>query len=195
MKLGGLAEHFQPGLEMNLPLGDPALNPNVEWRPFRVPLASAELGAWCHLASQAGAAIHGLSESSTDDEIRAAMERIEKIPTSDTEVPLPQKVLREAYTEMATAGVPDPYITHAGMTAFVWILAGEERAEEYWKSGRSLGKAGNREERRAQARAATRSTRTAAADRTPSPDSTNGTNDPLKSKRRKKGRGSAGRSS
>jgi len=188
-RLGGLGDKYVPGLTLTMPIGELA---DGKEQDFVIPLASAELGAWCHLAAQAAGAVRGLSESSSDAEIRAAVERVERIPVGDDELTMPQRTLGTAYQEMATAGVLDPFITYAGATAFAWILAGEEKAAEFWNSGGELGKAGNRAERRAQERADTRSTRTDGVGSTLSPDNTSGTTTRKKSRRRGKGGASRG---
>lgn len=193
-KLGGLREFFDAGLTLSLPVGNP--DDDVE-QEFTIPLASAELGAWCHLAAQAGAAMRiALSETSTDEDMQAAVARVEALPQSKPGDPtMPQRTLGTAYDEMVAAGVKDAYITFAGATAFAWILGGEEHAERYWTSGgnpKAL-RPTNRAERRATAN--TRTTSTAKAGGATSPASTSGTSTRQRSRRGGTGRRSAGTTS
>lgn len=169
-----LDEYFSPGLTLT-----------VRGREFVVPLPSAELGLWCQ---RMAAATGALSESSTDEELQSATERVAAIPKLPGDLSLAQYTLGEAYESMVEHRVEHPYIDFCGMTAYIWILAGEDAAGRYWQSGgrpESLAR-GNRADRRAATR--TGGSGTGAADATRQPASTSGTTSPTRSGRRRRSR-------
>jgi hypothetical protein len=183
-ELGELSEYFSPGLTLTV-LG----------REYVVPLPSAELGLWCRMLAQATGEIHA---ASTPEEIEAALRRVQDLPElpGTKDQTFAQRMLREAYEQMLAGKVPDPYIEFCARTAYIWLIADEETAERYWKSGgnpEALRPAMNRAERRAAAR--TGGSRTDAATETRPRASTNGTNSQRRSPRRETRNGSPGRTS
>ncbi|RGC68420.1 hypothetical protein C5N14_13620 [Micromonospora sp. MW-13] len=179
-KLGDLDEYWSPGLTLT-----------VRGREYVVPLASAELGLWCRRLAQITGDVH---TASTEEEMRAAVERIEALPElpGGPDLSLPERVLGPVYQQMADAGVEDPYIQFCGQTGYIWIIGGEEAAERFWKSGgrpEALSPA-NRQERRAAGRSST-----GAAGATRTPASTSGTRSPTTSGGSGRARRSRGRKS
>lgn len=168
-RLEDLSDYFAPGLVLTV-LG----------REYTVPLASAELGLWCRLVAQATGQ---LDAASSEEEIRAAAERIEALPElpGGGEQTLAQRVLGEVYHQMVADKVPDPYVEYCGVTAYLWIVAGEEAAAKWWRSGGrpEALRPGNRADRRAAAK--TGGSRTAGAGKTRSAASTSGTRSRMKS--------------
>lgn len=167
-KFGDLDEYWSPGLTLT-----------VRGREYVLPLPSGELGLWCRrVASVAGE----VNAASTEDEVAAAVAAIDEIPELPGKLTLHERVLGDVYQQMLDDEVPDPYIVFCGQTAYVWILAGEERAEAFWTSGGrpEAMRPANRQERRAQTRAGKTSTAAAAA--TKSRASTSGTRSPRTSR-------------
>ena len=167
---------------------DPGLTLTVRGREYRLPLPSAELGLWCRRMAEAAGAVN---EASTPEEMEAAVARVNALPNLPGDLTLPERVLGDVYGRMVADGVPDPYLTFCGNTAYVWIIGGEEAAEAYWTSGgrpEVLGP-GNRAQRRA---ARTGGTSTAGAAETPSAASTSGTSSRKRSRSRGRGRRSPG---
>ncbi len=171
-----LEEHFQPGLELT-----------VKGRQYVVPLASAELGLWCRLIAKITGQI---TAASTDGEMRAAAEGIESLPSlpGDSGETLAQRTLGAAYGQMTADRVPDPYIEYCGITAYMWIVGGEEAARRWWYSGGNPESAarGNRAERR------TGGNSTAGAAKTNRAGYTSGTNSRRRSRGNGRGTGSRG---
>lgn len=166
---GDLDRYWSPGLTLT-----------VRGQEYTVPLPSAELGLWCQRIASTAGAIH---QASTQQEIQAAVEKIESLPELDGEdLTLAQRLLGPVYDQMVADKVPFPYIEFCGNTAYVWIIAGEEAAERFWKSGGrpEAMRPANRGERRA-AKKATGQTNTAAASATRSQASGSGTRSPKKS--------------
>ncbi|EEP73500.1 hypothetical protein MCAG_03827 [Micromonospora sp. ATCC 39149] len=180
-RLDDLTEYFAPGLTLT-----------VRGREYAVPLATAELGLWCRLVAQVTGQVHA---ASTEEEIRAAADRIEALPElpGGSELTLAQRVLGDVYGQMVADQVPDPYVEYCGVTAYLWIVAGEDAAARWWRSGGRPEAAGPAN--RADRRAAQRKTSTAEATATPSPASTSGTSSRPRSARSGGGRGSRGRRS
>lgn len=138
-KLGDIGRYFDPGLTLTV-LG----------KEYTLPLPSAELGLWCRLVAQVAGDVNA---ASTEDDVQASIARIEALPDlpGGKDVSLPQRVLGDVYEQLVADGVPDPYIQFCGQTAYVWILAGVDKAAEFWTSGgrpEALSPA-NRETRRA----------------------------------------------
>ncbi|MDP9799344.1 hypothetical protein J2S43_007856 [Catenuloplanes nepalensis] len=160
-RLADLDEFFSPGLVLT-----------VRGQEYTVPLASAELGVWCRRMAVATGEI---THASTAAEMQAAIERIDAVPElPGPALTLPERVLGDVYARMVADEVPDPYVQFCGATAYIWIISDEETAARYWQSGgrpEALRPAGSRAERRAR----TGGSNTAAATATPSAASTSGT--------------------
>ncbi|MGW4467468.1 DUF7426 family protein [Micromonospora sp. NPDC004704] len=167
--LADLDEYFDPGLTLT-----------VQGRQYTVPLASGELGLWCRRMAVATGEIRG---ASTDEEIQAAVDRVNAIPQLPGDLTLPERVLGTAYAEMTSHGVPDAKIQYCAITAYIWIVADEETATRWWESGGrpEAMRPANRAQRRAEQNG---KHRTAVAAGTPSAGSTSGTRS-----RRRSGRG------
>lgn len=167
-KLGDLGKYFDPGLTLTV-LG----------KEYQVPLASAELGLWVRLCANAAGDINA---ASSEQEMRAAIERLKNLPElpGGKDVTLEERVLGDVYQQMVDDQVADAYIQFCGATAYVWILAGEDKAAAYWQSGGrpEAPRPANRQARRAETRG---QTSTAAGTATRSPASTSGTKSPRKS--------------
>lgn len=167
----------------------PGLTLTVRGREYTLPLPSAELGLWCRRLAEVTGEVHN---ASNEQEIQAAVARIEALPQLPGDLSLPERVLGDVYQQMAADQVPDPHIQFCGQTGYIWIIGGEDAAERYWTSGGrpEAQRPTNRQARRAQNRAGTGGSRTAEADATPAPASTSGTTSPptqgRKSRRRRK---------
>lgn len=161
-KLADLGGFFDPGLTLT-----------VLDKEYVLPLASAELGLWCRLVAQAAGDVNA---ASTDDEVQAALARVEALPElpGGKDVTLPERVLGNVYQQMVWDKVPDPYIQFCGSTAYIWVLAGTDKAAEFWTSGGrpEARSPANRETRR---RAARGKTSTAVVPETLTPASGSGT--------------------
>ncbi len=173
---------------------DPSLTLTVLGREYAVPLPSAELGLWCRAMASIGASLEAATPAELETAVDRAVERTATLP------PLPdgerrsfeETLLGAAYGTLMADRVPDPYIMMCARTTYVWIVAGEEAAERYWRAGgrpEAMGPT-NRAERRAQARTA--GTGGGAANGTHTPGSTSGTNGRRRSGRRRRGSGSRG---
>jgi hypothetical protein len=167
---------------------DPGLTLTVRGKEYVLPLPSAELGLWCRRVAEAAGAVNA---ADSPKEMEAAVARVHALPDLPGDLTLPERTLGAAYGQMVADGVPDPYLTFCGNTAYVWIIGGEAAAEAYWTSGgrpEVLGP-GNRAQRRAAARGGTS---TAAAAETRPPASTSGTNTRKRSRSRGRGHRSPG---
>ncbi|MEU2443563.1 hypothetical protein ABZ588_08585 [Streptomyces althioticus] len=91
----------------------------------------------------------------------------------DEERDLYRLCLGDTYDEMLDDGVGWAQFKHVAMTAMFWVIADKETAAEFWRTGQQPGKAGNRADRRAQARRSTSAS--GGASTTPQPGSTSGT--------------------
>lgn len=189
-RFGDLDQYLDPHLTLAFKGRD-----GVE-RDYLIPLPSAELGLWCRrIAETAGE----VTAASTDEELREAADRaakrVEGLPALDRDKSFEEQLLGDAFPAMIRDGVADPYVMFAAKTVYVWIIAGEEGAERWWRAGgRPEGVSpANRQERRAQRR--TGGNRTAEAGVTSALASTSGTTSPTSSGRRRRGRRSRGRKS
>lgn len=187
---GDLVGYFQPGLKLR-----------VKGTDYTVPLPSADLGLWCRAIMQMAGEI---SEASTEEELAIAAGRARDRAVDLPPVPGGGKAsferlfLGDALDAMMSDGLEYPYIQMCAETAYIWVTLGcgqaaEDRAAAYWRSG------GRPEARgpanRAERRASTQKTNTAAAVATPSQASTPGTSSRPRSGGRGRGRGSRGRRS
>jgi hypothetical protein len=181
--LGDLDEYFSPGLTLT-----------VRGQKYVVPLPNAELGLWCQRMARAAGAI---SAADTEQEMAAAVARVNALPELKGDLTLQQRVLGTAYDEMMADDVPHHFVEFCGATAYIWIIGGEEAATRYWQAGGrpEAMRPMNRQERRAAAKKATGGSRTAAAGGTRSQASTSGTNTPRKSAAAKKAAPSRGKPS
>ncbi|GAA3455874.1 hypothetical protein GCM10018962_77080 [Dactylosporangium matsuzakiense] len=164
-----LDEFFSPGLTLT-----------VRGREYVVPLPSAELGLWCRrIAAVAG----DVTAASTEAEMAAAAaranERAKELPTppGDEDLSFEQLLLGTAYDAMAADDVADPYVQFCAQTTYVWIIAGEDAAAQFWHAGGrpEAREPDNRAGRRAAAKTTGRKTSTAAGSATRRPASTSGT--------------------
>lgn len=167
-RLADLDRYLDPGLTLG---GVPGAD-GVP-REYTVPLPTAELGLWC----QRIAAATGSLEGATPGQAQAAVDELGEPPDfGDGTRTLAELVLGDALDEMLADGVAHPYVQFCAATAFVWIVAGEDAAAEYWQAGgrrpEQPGPA-NRAERRLAAK--TGGTRTGAASATKRRASTSGT--------------------
>ncbi|MEV6297855.1 hypothetical protein AB0M02_00445 [Actinoplanes sp. NPDC051861] len=176
-KLGDLDDYFSPGLTVT-----------VKGKEYTIPLASAETGLWCRRMAVATGQLH---EASTEEEMQAVADRMGAIQQLPGDMTLPEYTLGAVYTEMVADGVEDPYIEYCGMTAYIWIIAGEDAAARWYQSGgRPEATGPNRASRRAAAR--TGETSSGAATGTRSRASTSGTTSRQKSAKPRKPQKSAG---
>lgn len=172
-------------------IGDaaPGLVLTIAGHQYAVPPPSAEVGLWCERAATAAGAVQ---TAATDAEVAAAAAQVEQLPELPGELTLPERLLTvPIHAAMVANGVDHVRIRIATMTTWVWIVAGEERAQAYWEAGgrpEALRPAMNRAQRRA-------SSSTGGASTTSSPDSTSGTRSPTKSVGGKRARRSRGRRS
>jgi hypothetical protein len=164
-----LDEFFSPGLTLT-----------VRGQEYTLPLPSAGLGLWCRrIAAVAGE----VTAASTDAEMSAATaranERAQELPHppgSDDDLSFEELILGDTYAAMVADEVPDPYVQFCAQTGYVWIIAGEDAAGQFWRAGGrpEVREPENRAGRRA-AKKATPKTSTAAARVTRPPVSTSGT--------------------
>ncbi|WP_025620343.1 DUF7426 family protein [Salinispora cortesiana] len=175
-RLADLDAYWSPGLTLT-----------VKGREYTLPLPSAELGLWCRRLAEVTGEVHN---ASSEQEIQAAVARIEALPQLPGDLSLPERVLGDVYQQMAADQVPDPYIQFCGQTGYIWIIGGEDTAERYWTSGGrpEAQRPTNRQARRAQNRAQTGGNRTAGDEKTPPPASTSGTTSPPTPAHRNRGR-------
>lgn len=181
-KFGELTKYLKPEHEMT-----------VKGKTYVLPLVTGDLGVWCRLLAQMTGELHA---ASSEEEMRAAIERISDLPElpGGPNVDLANRMLGPVYQEMLADGVEDPYIQFCAATAYIAVIAGDAKAEEYWNSGGNLPEArgpGNRAERRAK----TRTTSTGADAGTPSRASTSGTSTRQRSGSSGRARRSRGRRS
>jgi len=159
---GDLADFWIEGLE--LPIGG---------KTYVVPEPSAETGLWLQTVWSAGVVM--ASAVANGEEPDAATRELAELD-DDGEANLIERVLgAELLAELKADGVGPVKIKHVGLTAFYWVVLGEEPAKAYWQGRSPLSAVrpeGNREERRAAAKS---STRTRAASATPRPASRSGT--------------------
>lgn len=156
---------------------DPTLRLPIDGKEYVVPPADAATGLYCQKFL---GAIKSLAKAITGQDVDEDQDEDEDAPAPNVdadavevlddhqEVELYQRCLGPVYQELLDDGVDWPRIRHAGMTAFWYVAAGEQRAEQFWRG--EVGKAGNRAERRRKT-----SSSTAAASTTRKRASTSGT--------------------
>lgn len=163
----------------------PGLVLTIAGHAYQVPPPSAEVGLWCErIATTAGQ----VRQATTDAEMASAADRVEQLPTLPGDATFPERVLGSAYAAMVADEVDHIRLRIAAMTAWLWIVSGDDAAERFWTSGgrpEALGP--NRAARRA-------STTMGEAPSTPRPGSGSGTSHPSTSGRGR-GRRSRGRRS
>lgn len=144
---------------------DDSLTLPLGGRRYTVPAPSARVGIRVQrIVSAAGRAADG---GDVDAELVA----------DEAEEDLYTAVLGSAYDAMVTGGVSWPALKHASITAMVWIAQDKATAERFWNSGGDPSRmAPNR-----------RACRSAGANTTKNPASTNGTNGQT-ARRRNRGR-------
>jgi hypothetical protein len=140
----------------------PTLDLPVAGKVYRVPSPPARVG----LRLQAAFAISAARQAGTAPKAH----HVELIEQDDGSTSLDQDALGPVYDEMIADGVNTETLSHAGMTAWWWIVAGRRAARLYWVS--PLGEA-----QRPLPDLST-STSMDAATTTPTPASTSGTTSP-----------------
>lgn len=116
----------------------------------------ADTGLWAQAVFEAGVTVHSGTEITA--------EQAEAVLLDDDEEPETYaRFLGDAYETMRADGVRWGDLKHAALTAMVWIVMGEDQAEEYWTTPPGEGQAAaparpNRGSRRASA-ATARTTR------------------------------------
>lgn len=145
-------------------------------------------GLWCERVIAVAGKLRG---AETADDVEAAAQAVDELP----DVPggaatLAERVLGPAHAEMLAGGVDHVRIRIAAMTALLWIVSGEDAAQQYWEAGGrpEALRPGNRAERRA-------STRTGEAGTTPRQGSGSGTSHRPNSSPARRGRRSRGQRS
>ncbi|BCJ64152.1 DUF7426 family protein [Polymorphospora rubra] len=183
LNLDGYDKYVDPTLTLTVRARD-----GVE-RTYVIPEPSAELGLWC----QTVASVYGqITESSTPDQVKAAVASLNNMPELETGLTVAQRVMGSAFDAMLADGVSHPRIEHCASTVFAWIVRGEKAAIRAWRMGGGSGEApgpGNRAERRAAEKTGGRST--VAADATPKAASTSDMRSPRKSSRSRKRKSAA----
>lgn len=134
----------------------------VAGKTYRVPSPPARVG----LRLQAGWAVTAARRAGVDPK----QHQVRILATDDGSTSLEQDALGPVYDEMLADGVTVETITHAGMTAYLWIVAGERAARAWWVA--PLGEASR------PLRDPSTSTSTGEASTTPTPASTSGTTPP-----------------
>ncbi|MDQ8040668.1 hypothetical protein RDI86_02275 [Cellulosimicrobium sp. XJ-DQ-B-000] len=114
---------------------DDFLSPNLDLRVagkvYSIPSPPARVG----LRLQAAFAVAAARHNGTDPKPAHAR----AVADDEWATTLEQDALGPVYAEMMADDVPLPAIQHAGMTAYMWIVAGEAAARAYWIS--PVGKA------------------------------------------------------
>lgn len=114
---------------------DDFLSPNLDLRVagkvYSIPSPPARVG----LRLQAAFAVAAARQSGADPKPAHAR----AVADDEWATTLEQDALGPVYAEMMADDVPLPAIQHAGMTAYLWIVAGEAAARAYWIS--PVGKA------------------------------------------------------
>lgn len=139
---------------LDLPIGE---------KIYSVPSPPATLGLWCQRVFGAGV---GIANGESPDKIP----NMPQFFDDDEERALYERLLGPVWTQLSDDGVNWERIRLVGMTAFIWIGASRDLAEQFWNSGGDpKASASNRAARR------TRSTGTDAGSTTPIPVSGSGT--------------------
>ncbi|WP_454044407.1 DUF7426 family protein [Cellulosimicrobium sp. Marseille-Q8652] len=102
----------------------PSLDLRVAGKVYSIPSPPARVG----LRLQAAFAVASARHTGTDPKPAHA----KAVADDEWETTLEQDALGPVYDEMLTDGVPLTAIQHAGMTAYLWIVAGETAARSYW---------------------------------------------------------------
>lgn len=148
----------------------PTLDLPVAGKVYRVPSPPAAVG----LRLQASFAVSAARRAQVEPRRRHVA-----LLVDDPETSLEQDALGPVYGEMLADGVNLETINHAGMTAYLWIVAGESAARAYWVAPKG--------EARRPLPVPSTSTSTGEGNRTLSPASSSGT----RSRRRRSGASSA----
>ncbi len=109
----------------------PTLDLRVAWKVYQIPSPPARVGLRLQAAFSVAAARH----NGTDPKPAHAR----AVADDEWATTLEQDALGPVYDQMIADDVPLPAIQHAGMTAYLWIVAGEAAARAYWLS--PVGKA------------------------------------------------------
>lgn len=134
----------------------PTLDLPVAGKTYTVPSPPAAVG----LRLQASFAVAAARRAGTQP-LQRHLARL----VDDPETSVEQDALGPVWDEMLADGVPTEALSHAGMTAYLWVVAGRTAAQRYWAA--PLGEA-NRPDR-------STSTSTAEAPTTKPRASTSGT--------------------
>jgi hypothetical protein len=137
---------------------DELLDGNLELpvgrKVYVIEAPSAETGLYCqrYVAAMKNAATTSvklqkqLAAAAGDDADDQAMadliddDAIELLSDHD-EAQMYQRVLGDTYQQLIDDKVSWPTMKRVALTAFWWIVAGDERAEQFWKNGEAAGKA------------------------------------------------------
>ncbi len=153
---GALDALFSPGIDFTL-----------KGTKYTIEPPSAQVGLWCERVAQVAG---GVRAAETEDDMAAAVARIEALPTlDDGELTMAQRVLGDLYTRLVDDGINHAWIKLIANAAFFWIVIDEDAARRYIE-------AGGRPEAMAPNRAARRqSPATGGAAKTRKPASSSGT--------------------
>lgn len=159
----------------------------IKGKDYVIPEPSAELGLYVQsIFSAAGAVAKTVVTGESVAEATKAASHLDDAQETN----LYRRMLGPVYDELIADGASWRVLRHVGQTAMFWIAIGEDAARAYWQGDNplALGSATNREERRAQTRAAktaavkpakaaaaARSTSSRAGTATPKPASPSGT--------------------
>ena len=142
----------------------PTLDLPVAGKVYKVPSPPAAVG----LKLQAAWAVSAALQAG-----RKPRDRHVALVAEDDGTTLEQKALGPVHDEMLADGVSIEQLNHAGMTAYLWVVAGERAARAWWV-------APSGEDHRPLPDPST-STSTGEASTTPAPASTSGTTSPTTS--------------
>lgn len=137
----------------------PTLDLPLAGKTYKVPSPPAAVG----LRLQASWAISNATAAGSAPKAH----HLATFAADDGSTSFEQDALGPVYDEMLADGVSIEQLTHAGMTAYLWVVAGERAARAWWVS--PLGEA------RRPLRDRSTSTSTDEASTTPTPASTSGT--------------------
>lgn len=127
-------------------------------------------GLWCQRVAEVAGDVH---TAKTDEEMAAAVARIDALPKLDGDLTLAERVLGDLHAQLVTDGIHHEAIKVLGKAAYIWVIADADAAQRFLAAGgRPEAAAPNRAARRA---ASPRSRSTGGATTTRKAASTSGT--------------------
>ncbi len=145
---------------------DSGLKFTLRGKAYTIQPVDGLTGLWCQRLAEVAGGVH---TAETDEEMAAAVARVEALPKLEGELTLVERMLGDLYNELIADGVHHEAIKVLGKAAYIWVIADAEKAKRFLD-------AGGRPESLAPNRAARRQSRaTAGAKSTRKPASTSTT--------------------